>query len=142
MRKRSRTDAPERLDIALALPLRENRVLVGRRRPGEHLEGLWEFPGGKVAAGEEPAAAARRELAEETGLVADRLEPLIVVLYDYPELPLRFHVFLCRDPLGEPRADPARPLTWKTYEELLELEMPPANRQMLNALGWRLGEIG
>ena len=133
------TETPGRVDIALAIPLRDHRLLVARRAAGLHLAGYWEFPGGKVEAGEDPAGAAARELTEETGLTAGALEPLLVLVHDYAELPLRFHVFLAREPAGEVRIDGEREFAWKTYPELLTLEMPPANRQMLRPLKWRLG---
>jgi 8-oxo-dGTP diphosphatase len=130
-------ETPERVDVALAIPLRDGKLLVARRPRGVHLEGYWEFPGGKIEQGEEPATAARRELEEETGLSACELEPLVIVVHDYREMPLRFHVFLARDARGEPKPD--REWAWKSYAELQRLEMPEANRQMLRALRWRLG---
>jgi len=132
-------ETANRVDIALAIPHRENRFLVARRAMGLHLTGHWEFPGGKIEPGEQPADAARRELAEETGLIATELEPLVVVVHDYTQLPLRFHVFVARDPTGEVAMDAEREHAWLSLEELSSLEMPAANRQMLRALGWRLG---
>ena len=76
-------ETPGRIDVALAIPVREGRALVRRRPAGSHLAGCWEFPGGRVEPGEEPLAAARRELAEETGLRADSWEPLVLVVHDY-----------------------------------------------------------
>ena len=131
-------ETPGRVDVALAIPVRDGRLLVARRGAGLHLAGAWEFPGGKVEAGERPAEAARRELLEETGLAAAELEPLGLFVHDYAEMPLRFHVFLARDPQGEPRLDGAREHAWKTLAELRELQMPDANRQMIRALRWRL----
>ena len=132
-------ETPGRIDIALAIPMRGDRLLVARRAEGAHLGGFWEFPGGKMEAGEDPAGAAARELAEETGLTATALEPLMVLVHDYTEMPLRFHVFLARDPDGDVIMDGAREFAWKTYSEARDLEMPPANKQMLSALRWRMG---
>ena len=129
-------ETPDRVDIALAVPLRGDRLLVGRRAAGSHLAGLWEFPGGKIEPGEQPVEAARRELAEETGLVAEQFEPLAIVVHDYREAPLRLHVFLAREPQGEPV--PQRRWSWLPFEELRRLEMPEANRQILRALRWRV----
>ena len=133
----SRQDA-ERIEVALALPLREGRLLVARRQAGLHLAGRWEFPGGKVQPGEDPAAAARRELREETGLEAGSLEPLVVVLHEYPDRALRLHAFLARDPQGDVRLDVDREWAWMTLDELGRAELPEANRQMLRALRWRI----
>jgi 8-oxo-dGTP diphosphatase len=131
-------ETPDRIDIALAIPVRDNQVLVARRSADQHLGGLWEFPGGRIDTGEEPAAAARREMAEETSLRAGQLEPLVVLVHDYADRPLRFHVFLIRDPEGEVSMDRPREWAWKDLDELDDLKMPEANRPMLRALKWRL----
>ena len=130
-------ETPGRVDVALAVPLRDGRFLVARRQAGKHLSGYWEFPGGKIEAPESPESAARRELYEETGLQASRLEPLVVVVHDYADRPLRFHVFLARDPQGDVRIDEGREWAWMTSKDLREIEMPPANRPILRALRWR-----
>jgi 8-oxo-dGTP diphosphatase len=130
-------ETPGRIDVALVVACRDGRFLVARRPGDVHLAGFWEFPGGKIEAGEEPAEAARRELDEETGLFAPSLEPLVVVVHDYVDRPLRFHVFLAREPRGEVRMDEEREWSWKSRDELEQLEMPEANRQMVRALRWR-----
>ena len=134
----SSSAADRRIDVALAVVVRNGSILVLRRREGVHLAGAWEFPGGKIEPDEEPHEAARRELAEETGLCATVLEPLVLVVHDYAELPLRFHVFLAREPTGEVVPDAAREWSWIAPEALQALEMPEANRRMLRALSWRL----
>jgi len=55
--------------IVLGIVLRDGRVLVARRPTGVHLGGLWEFPGGRLEAGESPRQALARELQEEVGIV-------------------------------------------------------------------------
>ena len=127
-----------RIAIALVLALRDGRVLVARRgENAEHLPGAWEFPGGKIEDGETPEEAARRELAEETGLVAARVEPLTTAVFDYPDRRLRFHAYVATGFMGEPAVDGVREWGWKTFEELARLEMPPANVPIVRALRWR-----
>ncbi len=126
------------LDVALAIPILDGKLLVTRRAAGSHLEGTWEFPGGKVEAGEEPATAAGRELQEETGLRAPDLELLLVLLHEYPERSVRLHVFLVREPGGEVSIDGPREWAWKSLAELSQLEMPAANARILRALRWRV----
>ena len=116
--------------MALALPIRDGRYLVARRAEGTHLAGLWEFPGGKIAAGERPEEAARRELLEETGLTAVDLRPLTDFEHAYPERSIRFHVYLSREPRGEASAG----WVWVEPGELRGLRMPPANAKVLEAL--------
>jgi len=122
-------------EIALAIVVRDGKVLVARRADDRHLGGTWEFPGGKIEDGEEPEAAARRELREETGLTANDLEPLIVFVHDYPDRRLRFHAFVAREATGEPGSE----WTFMSSSELGKLEMPEANRAIVRALRWRLG---
>ena len=114
-------------------------MLIAKRSADQHLGGTWEFPGGKVEPGEEPEAAARRELLEETGLVAEALEPLLVFVHDYPDRRLRFHAYLVRDPAGEPKVDRDRPWAFTPPGGLEGVPMPEANRAILRALQWRLG---
>ena len=134
----ARQAATDTVEVALAVPLRDGRLLVARRAPGSHLEGVWEFPGGKIRPDEQPSHAAERELREETALVATDVEPLVVVVHEYPECTVRLHVFLARDPQGEVEPDAPREVAWKTLDELQDLEMPAANAQILRALHWRL----
>jgi len=119
--------------------VRDGSILVAKRSESQHLAGAWEFPGGKVEAGEEPVEAALRELREETGLTALRAEALLVFVHDYPDRRLRFHAFVVEDPEGEVAIDGDRGFAWVQPSSLAELPMPEANRAILRALRWRLG---
>ncbi len=125
------------VEAAVAVVLREGRVLVARREPGVHLGGLWEFPGGKVEEGEAPAAAALRELREETGLAGLAAEPLVVVVHDYPDRTVRLHAFLVRQAEGEAAVSGGREWAWVERGALDAREMPEANATILRALAWR-----
>lgn len=127
-----------RTDVALAVAIRDRRCLVARRPEASHAGGGWEFPGGKLDSGEEPQTAARRELAEETGLEGGRLEPLLVLVHDYPDVAVRLHCFIVADPEGEVSTDDGREHRWVTGAELAGLAMPEANGPIVRALRWRL----
>ena len=127
--------APEgRAGVALAIPLRDGRLLVARRGPGSHLAGTWEFPGGKIGPGEDALTAARRELLEETGLCGGEIESLLVLAHDYPDRLVCLNVFLVREPEGEVVMDEDREWAWVTPEELWSLTLPEANGAIVSAL--------
>jgi 8-oxo-dGTP diphosphatase len=113
-------------------------VLVCRRDPDAHQGDLWEFPGGKIDATETPLEAAQRELREETGLDGGSWEPLVLVVHDYADRPVRLHVFLAVDPVGDLEIEDQRAHDWVSPQALAALQMPEANRQILRALRWRL----
>lgn len=126
------TDESAITSIAVAVVRQDDRLLIGKRAAGGPLADYWEFPGGKVRAGEDPATAAARECREETGLDV-RVGPLLAeVEHTYPHGRLRLHFFLCAP------ADPARPpadrFVWVRCGELDRYEFPPANRQVIDRL--------
>ena len=131
-----RSEGPAFVDVAIAVPVRADRVLVARRAEGTHLGGTWEFPGGKIRAGEKAANAARRELREETGLEARELDPLLVFVHDYPDRAVRLHCFVASDPAGEVDIS-GREWRWLRRDELDSSTMPAANASILRALSWR-----
>jgi 8-oxo-dGTP diphosphatase len=125
----------DRLEIAVAVPLRGNEVLLRPRAEGGPLAGAWEFPGGKIEPGEEPLQAAMREMAEETGLSGGRWELLLVHAHDYPDRRVRLHAFLVRDLEGAPWGGR---WTWVAWTHLAALSLPAANGPILEALAGRI----
>lgn len=112
------------------------RLLACRRPPGKHLGGKWEFPGGKVEAGETPAAALVRELEEELGIAAEPLRPLTPVVWDYGRGPIRLLPWLCRILSGVPRLREHSEIRWCMGEELDALDWADADLPILRE--WHL----
>ena len=118
--------------IAVAVVQWDGAVLVGKREPKDPLEGLWEFPGGKVELSESPASAAVRECWEETGLKVEVVALFSDQLEQYDHDRVRLHFFRCR-PLP-PMAAVRPPFRWVLLSELASLPFPTGNRHVLRQL--------
>ncbi|MGH9338069.1 MAG: (deoxy)nucleoside triphosphate pyrophosphohydrolase [Acidobacteriota bacterium] len=128
---------PLRLQIAVAVLCAEDKIWIQKRRETRHLDGFWEFPGGKIERGESPEEALSREVREEIGLRVDpdRMEKLLIEDHDYPERPVRIHFFLCRFPsldllIGQVKANGF----WASADQLAGFKFPPANRRVIETL--------
>lgn len=110
------------------------RVLLARRTEGRDLAGLWEFPGGKVEAGESPEAALVRELREELGIEVEIGAPLIAVPQQYPHKRLRLDVRHIARWRGELRGHEGQALAWVPPDRLPSYPMPPADIPVVAAL--------
>lgn len=108
-----------------------NRVLACLRPPGKHLAGLWEFPGGKIEAGESPEAALIRELREELGVEVEILRSMSPVVWDYGRGPIRLIPFVCRIKSGEPKALDHAEVRWVAPASLHELDWAGADGPIL-----------
>lgn len=122
--------------VAAALVDPDGRVLVQQRPAGKSLAGLWEFPGGKVEAGEPPEVALARELHEELAVDVDpgSLAPFTFASEPLGDRHLLLLLYLCRDWLGVPRPLHATALQWCRPEALDKLPMPPADVPLVRAL--------
>ncbi len=121
---------------ACALLDQESAVLIAKRPEGRPLAGLWEFPGGKVEAGEEPEEALIRELHEELGIdiVKRDLTPLTFASHAYPDFHLLMPVYLCRRWQGSVAAHEGQELLWVKPDALHLYDMPPADEPLKIAL--------
>ena len=129
------------LGVACALVDSDNRVLVTQRPEGKALAGLWEFPGGKLEAGERPEPALIRELAEELGIEVKEacLAPLTFASYAYPEFHLLMPLYICRRWEGTVTSREGQALKWVRPGKLRDLAMPPADEPLIPPLVDLLG---
>ncbi len=122
--------------VAVAVIVRDGRVLIARRPDHVHQGGLLEFPGGKVEPGESVQAALVREIAEETGLRVpeDSLEPVIGIRHDYGDKRVFLDVWETRAAEGEATGCEGQPVEWLTPDQLRDEDFPAANRPIIRAL--------
>ena len=124
--------------VALALADGKGRWLMHERPAHKHHGGLWEFPGGKVEAGETPARALVREIEEELGIAIDaaRIEPAGFAQEDASERdsPIVILLYTCAAWEGVPEALEGGAVGWFTPEEVAALDKPPLDRVLAGAL--------
>ncbi len=124
------------LVVAAALVDADGRVLIAQRPQGKQLAGLWEFPGGKLEAGERPEEALIRELREELGVVVKEecLAPLAFASHAYPDVHLLMPLYVCRRWDGFVVAREGQALKWARPKDLRTYPMPPADEPLLPPL--------
>ena len=112
----------------------DGQVLVAQRPEGKPWAGWWEFPGGKIEAGETTLAALKRELQEELGTDVIEATPWLTRTFDYPEKTVKLHFFIVRRWLQEPHGREGQILSWQDPKQLTVAPMLPANEPILAAL--------
>ena len=122
-----------RLVVTAAVIERDDAFLVTRRLKGTHLEGYWEFPGGKCDPGESHRACLERELREELGVQGRVGAEIFSISHAYPERIVELHFFAC-DLDGEPRPLIGQEMRWAARAELGSLQFPPADAELLERL--------
>ena len=120
------------LVVACALVDADGRVLLAKRPEGKPLAGLWEFPGGKVEAGETPEAALIRELKEELDIeiTGKCLAPLSFTSHSYPDFHLLMPLYVCRRWDGDITPMQGQQLAWVRARKLADYAMPPADEPL------------
>ena len=130
------TPQPVVLVVAVALVDPDGRVLIAQRPEGKSMAGLWEFPGGKVEAGETPEAALIRELAEELGSKVKEacLAPFTFASHTYDAFHLLMPLYVCRRWDGTPEAREHAALKWVRPNALADYPMPAADLPLIPML--------
>jgi 8-oxo-dGTP diphosphatase len=120
------------LVVACALIDADGRVLIAQRPAGKAMAGLWEFPGGKMDAGETPEAALIRELREELGIEvsAKCLAPFTFASHAYADFHLVMPLYVCRKWVGEVTPREGQALKWVRPTAMADYAMPPADEPL------------
>ena len=109
----------------------DGRVLITRRPDHVHQGGLWEFPGGKLEAGESVTEALARELAEELGTRVAQSEPMLEITHDYGDKHVRLLIHRVTAWSGEPHGAEGQPLAWVAVNGLAGYAFPAANAEIV-----------
>jgi 8-oxo-dGTP diphosphatase len=130
------TPQPLILVVAAALVDPDGRVLIAQRPEGKSMAGLWEFPGGKIEAGEPPEDALIRELAEELDIAVKEacLAPFTFASHSYGDFHLLMPLFVCRRWEGEPKPRHHAALKWVRPKDLTQYPMPAADLPLIPML--------
>jgi 8-oxo-dGTP diphosphatase len=122
-----------RIVVTAAVIERDGRLLVTERPKGVHLEGFWEFPGGKCEPGETLRACLGRELHEELGVQAVVGAELLATTHAYPERTVELHFIRC-ELTGDPVPRLGQEMRWVAVRDLGSLPFPPADRELIELL--------
>jgi 8-oxo-dGTP diphosphatase len=124
------------LVVAAALIDADGRVLLAERPAGKSMAGLWEFPGGKVEAGERPEASLIRELREELGITVKEecLAPFAFASHAYEKFHLLMPLYLCRRWEGIVQPQEGQRVVWVRPREMANYPVPPADVPLIAQL--------
>jgi len=125
--------SPEQIIVVAAVIERDGALLVTRRQPGVHLEGLWEFPGGKIDPAETHVDALRREIVEELAVDVAVRDLVLATSHAYPDRTVVLYFYNC-DLQGTPTPLLGQEMRWVRREELAGLAFPPADEELIAML--------
>jgi len=131
----------KRVDVAIAIIVKEGSVLICKRRLKDAFGGFWEFPGGKKEAEETLAACLRRELMEELGVTVRIGQALTPIRHDYPHLRVTLRPFVCQLLKDIPRPLASQRLKWVKPRQLTRHRFPPANVGLLREVVQEVGSL-
>lgn len=113
----------------------DTRVLLSQRRPGKHLSGSWEFPGGRVEPGEDQVTALKRELAEELGITVHAAERWCTLTHRYPEKTVFLNMYRITEWSGVASGLEGQAIDWVPWSAVSQRPMPPADQALLKLFG-------
>jgi len=122
------------LVVVAAVIERDGSFLVTRRQAGVHLEGYWEFPGGKCVPHETHIESLRREIREELDADVEPADKLLMSAHEYDDRIIELHFYRC-SLIGSPKPMLGQELRWVSKGELSGLRFPPADAELISRLG-------
>ncbi|AQP99498.1 7,8-dihydro-8-oxoguanine-triphosphatase [Pseudoalteromonas aliena] len=124
----------EIVHVAVGVIKKNNAIFICKRADEQHQGGLWEFPGGKVEAGESVFAALKRELIEEVGLTIHSSSQLMVIEHDYGDKCVKLDVHVVSNFSGEAHGAEGQPSEWVAISELGDYDFPEANADIIEKI--------
>lgn len=123
------------VDVAVGVIINASgEVLIAQRQVGQHLEGYWEFPGGKVELGENAQEALCRELLEELSIDVLKSQFLFDIAYSYPQKEVNLKIYRVDEFSGQPQGREGQTIRWCNNNELQQFSFPAANQAILRYL--------
>ena len=120
--------------VVAAVIAKDDRYLVTQRRPTAVLPLLWEFPGGKVEAGETDLEALKREVKHRVGVEVDPGAQISSVSHEYEHYTVELHLYDCRITRGEPSAANVHQVRWVESDDFDRLPFTPADEASMTKL--------
>ncbi len=121
-------------NVTAGLIWKNGKVLIAKRPKGSHLEGLWEFPGGKQEKGESLRHCLEREIAEELGIEIKAGKLFLPVIHEYDYKVISLHTFSCTLLAGEPKALQCQEIRWVAPGDFFKFSFPPPDMKVLEFL--------
>ncbi len=124
----------KKIEVSAAVILKKGKVYIQKRPHGGLMGGLWEFPGGKLEAGEDPEVGLLREIQEELGVQVTITEKMMTIKHAYTQFRVTLHAYLCRLPKGRIRATECEEWRWVERDDLETFTFPAANAKIVRSL--------
>ena len=131
----------ERKKVTAAVIFKNGKILVAQRGAKDKLANKWEFPGGKVEDNETPQVCLKREIKEELGLEIKVGEFLCSSFFDYDHISIELMAYSCEATTGEATNKEHQQLLWLDPQDLIKLDMAPADLPIVNHIFWALSNI-